>query len=190
MADKEHRARGYPVHMHGIGGLLSRVEANFLYDTPARIGEGFYGDLGTFHGRSSACMAGGMLDNTVKAHIITVDSYDGRGIKGRFRKCLRTPESTRNNLKEKGLDSYVTIVKGVTAEVAKDFQDKEFVFIFIDADHSYKGCKADFEAWSSLVKSGGEVAFHDANKETVNLVVNESGLKRYDIETIAVIVKP
>ena len=189
MADKEHRARGYPIHMHGIGGLISRVEANFLYDAPARIGEGFYGDLGTFHGRSSACMAGGMLDNNVKAHIITVDSYDGRGVSSRFR-TTRTPEETKENLEKKGLSSYVTIINGRSAEAAKDFQDKEFVFVFIDADHSYEGCKADFEAWSPLVRSGGEIAFHDANKETVNRVVEESGWKRYDIETIAVITKP
>lgn len=190
MADKEHRAKGYPKIMHGVGGLLSRVEANFLYDTPARVGAGFYGDIGTFHGRSAVCMAGGMVDNNVKGHIITVDSYQKRGMSSRFLKCLRTPEKVRATLEERELAFYVTIVKGLSAEVAKDFQDKEFVFLFIDADHSYAGCKADFEAWSPLVQSGKEIAFHDANKDTVNRVVNESGWKRYDIETIAVITKP
>jgi predicted O-methyltransferase YrrM len=33
--------------------------------------------------------------------------------------------------------------------------------LFIDGDHSYKGCREDFEMYSKLVKPGGIVAFHD-----------------------------
>lgn len=37
----------------------------------------------------------------------------------------------------------------------------EIDFLFIDGDHTYQGVKADFEAYSSLVKKGGWIAFHD-----------------------------
>lgn len=40
-------------------------------------------------------------------------------------------------------------------------EPEEFDFLFIDADHSYDGVKADFELWYPRVKSGGIVAFHD-----------------------------
>src|SRR5205085_9029904 len=33
--------------------------------------------------------------------------------------------------------------------------------LFIDGDHRYEGVKADFEAYSPLVRPGGLVAFHD-----------------------------
>ena len=33
--------------------------------------------------------------------------------------------------------------------------------MFIDADHSYKAAKQDFEMYSPLVKKGGIVGFHD-----------------------------
>jgi predicted O-methyltransferase YrrM len=33
--------------------------------------------------------------------------------------------------------------------------------VFIDGDHSYKGCKEDIEAWWPLVKTGGYLSGHD-----------------------------
>ncbi len=33
--------------------------------------------------------------------------------------------------------------------------------LFIDGDHTYEGVKKDFELYSSLVKVGGIIAFHD-----------------------------
>lgn len=34
-------------------------------------------------------------------------------------------------------------------------------FVFIDADHSYEGCKADIETWALKVKPGGWIGGHD-----------------------------
>lgn len=34
-------------------------------------------------------------------------------------------------------------------------------FLFIDGDHTYEGVKKDFEMYSSLVRQGGIIAFHD-----------------------------
>jgi predicted O-methyltransferase YrrM len=34
-------------------------------------------------------------------------------------------------------------------------------FLFIDGDHRYEGVKADFEAYSPLVRAGGLIGFHD-----------------------------
>jgi len=34
-------------------------------------------------------------------------------------------------------------------------------FLFIDGDHTYEGVKRDFKMYSSLVKKGGIIAFHD-----------------------------
>ena len=133
-----------------------------------------------------------MLDNDVKGHVITVDAYiKTKRLSNKYRDLLKAPDEVRQSLKEKGLSAYVTVVKGMSVEVAADYKDKEFVFIFIDADHSYKECKADFEAWSPLVLSGGEIAFHDTNQPEVNQVVEESGWEVVNtIRTIKVIKKP
>lgn len=34
-------------------------------------------------------------------------------------------------------------------------------YLFVDADHTYSGVQQDFQMYSSLVRSGGIVAFHD-----------------------------
>ncbi len=187
--------KGYPKIMHGISGHLSRIEANWLFDTSKRLGSGLYGELGTFRGRSAICLAGGMKEHNIDAHLITIDSFDNRNMsKGKSTSapqgCDARESLVLDNLKEKGVESYVTVIRSLTVPAAADFRDQFFDFLFIDADHSYEGCKADFEAWKHLVVTGGEIAFHDAHKETVNRVVRESGWERYDVDTIAVITKP
>ena len=37
----------------------------------------------------------------------------------------------------------------------------EIDFLFIDADHSIGGCKRDFIGYSSFIRPGGYIAFHD-----------------------------
>lgn len=55
----------------------------------------------------------------------------------------------------------VKIVRSDTVEAAKDVPDGSLDFVFIDADHSYRGCKRDIEAWSSKVRRGGMISGHD-----------------------------
>ena len=43
---------------------------------------------------------------------------------------------------------------------AKDYE-RQFDLVFIDGDHSYKGCKEDILAWMPLVKLGGWLSGHD-----------------------------
>ena len=155
--------RPYPVIMHGVPGHLSRAEANFLYDVSARLGPGQYAELGTYCGRSTVCIAGGMKDFSVEAHLITVDAYSGIAMTPEVLVpySQRDPILVKQRFEDKGVGSYITQVIGLTSDVVHEFKDTEFNFIFIDANHSYKAAKADFEQWGLLVKSGGEIAFHD-----------------------------
>jgi predicted O-methyltransferase YrrM len=49
---------------------------------------------------------------------------------------------------------------GSSQDVALAWQDKADL-IFIDADHSYEGCKADIESWRVHLKAGGILCGHD-----------------------------
>jgi len=46
-------------------------------------------------------------------------------------------------------------------EVKRILDDDKVDFLFIDGDHTYEGVKKDFKMYSSLVRKGGIIAFHD-----------------------------
>jgi cephalosporin hydroxylase len=50
----------------------------------------------------------------------------------------------------------------------------EVDFLFVDGDHTYDGVKQDFQMYSSLIRKGGIVAFHDIVKhdQTTNCEVH------------------
>lgn len=49
-----------------------------------------------------------------------------------------------------------------TFEMANQrFGGQPIDFLFIDADHTYEGAKRDWEMYSSMVRPGGIIAFHD-----------------------------
>lgn len=51
--------------------------------------------------------------------------------------------------------SFAKIMRMYTVDAAKFFPDGYFDLIYIDADHTYEGCKADLEAWWPKMKKGG-----------------------------------
>lgn len=53
------------------------------------------------------------------------------------------------------------ILRKSSVDAAKDMPDASLDFVFIDADHSYEGCRQDIEAWLPKLKSGGLLSGHD-----------------------------
>ena len=53
------------------------------------------------------------------------------------------------------------VIRGFSAEAANEFSDGSLDVVFVDADHSYAGCKADIEAWYPKMVSGGIFCGHD-----------------------------
>lgn len=45
--------------------------------------------------------------------------------------------------------------------VSSLLEGQEIDFLFIDGDHTYEGVSADYMAYTSFVRSGGLIAFHD-----------------------------
>lgn len=66
-----------------------------------------------------------------------------------------------------------TIIKGWTVEVAAQVDDASLDFVFIDADHSEKGVRADIAAWGPKIKPGGWMLGHDISWEGVRAAVSD-----------------
>lgn len=55
----------------------------------------------------------------------------------------------------------VRLIKGISWEVASQFEDESLDFVFIDADHAFESVTKDLDAWWPKVKKGGIMAGHD-----------------------------
>ena len=59
-----------------------------------------------------------------------------------------------------GLEDWIRAIDAPSQEAVKQW-DGPIRLLFIDGDHSYEGCRRDFELWSPFVVPGGIIAFHD-----------------------------
>lgn len=58
-------------------------------------------------------------------------------------------------------DSRITILKGLSWEMADNIANGSLDFAFIDADHSYDSVMKDIEVWYPKVREGGLFCGHD-----------------------------
>jgi cephalosporin hydroxylase len=62
-------------------------------------------------------------------------------------------------------------------------------FLWIDGDHTYEGCKADYENYSPLVVPGGLIGIHDYNMPDVRRFVDtlpDKKIINYGLGTVLV----
>jgi predicted O-methyltransferase YrrM len=120
---------------------------------------GIYADLGVLSGTSYKLL----YENCNPKLLIGIDIFEDTGI---------TTETDGQNSEfykniEDAMYAYIAdkpncrLIKGRTAEVASQFEDNFFDYIYIDADHSYEGVKKDLNAYWPKVKPGGILGGHD-----------------------------
>jgi len=185
----------HPKITNGVGGLLNRGESNYLNQIASRAGDGVYVDLGTYRGSSAISIADGIRTAGVSAWVATFDTFDRRALTRKFRKDVNDdPKAVvEAAIVERQLEDYIKVYTSETAAgvlcLNKCGVDMFVKFMFLDADHSYEGTKADWEAWNPYLMDEAEVAFHDSNLEGVRRVIDElDGWEQVDeVMTIAVV---
>ena len=70
-------------------------------------------------------------------------------------------------MKKRKVFNKIKIKRGYSFEFSKEVGPLDF--LFIDGDHTIKGCKQDYDLYSKKVKRGGYIAFHDYDKNRPNL---------------------
>lgn len=67
----------------------------------------------------------------------------------------------------------ITILKGISWEMAERVKDNSLDFIFIDADHAYESVVKDIQAWTPKLKPNGMISGHDTHFVGVLQAINE-----------------
>lgn len=172
----QYAADGCTITVHGSGLLpdIARDMASVM--TPAqqraqeilsRVCAGARGaEIGVFAGDLSRELL--KLDPDLR--LVMVDSWEGAGAayqghSGDWHAGLTQPMQEgfydRALQRVKFAGERAHIVRKRSDAAALDFPDGSLDFVFIDADHSYEGCKADIEGWRHKVRPGGWLGGHD-----------------------------
>jgi predicted O-methyltransferase YrrM len=128
-------------------------------------------EVGSWMGASTCFIAGGLKGDGAK--IYAVDNFQGLST------CGEDSTWYRRHFQRLGTNSTLQIFQANFAALGFSSRSEPVVsdslaaaqqlsplrgavdFIFIDGDHSYAACRADIEAWTPMVKTGGVIAFHD-----------------------------
>jgi predicted O-methyltransferase YrrM len=145
-------------------GFLLSEDVEFLLELS--IGASLAVDLGTCAGKSAY-----VLSQTA-ARVITVDLFErfesipNEGSRAHYAKVFEDVRHTFDTVKTfLSQRPNIEVVQAFTHEHATTQSDLSVDLLFIDADHSYKGVKRDFDAWFPKVKNGGVICFHDYNTD-------------------------
>jgi predicted O-methyltransferase YrrM len=145
------------------GGAAQRGDAILR-----RVGKGARGvEVGVFRG----VLSGYLLRHGV-SRLFMVDNWLPAGQQPeRYRDTrdycsgLSVEEASANRAFAEGVAARsagrATIIARPSLKAASLINDRSMDFVFIDADHSYAGVKADLAAWVPKVRPGGWICGHD-----------------------------
>lgn len=126
---------------------------------------GIFVEVGAWKGRSAAYMAVEIANSGKNIALHTVDWFKGSDEPAHHSdpdvRAGRLLEVFTKNIKP--VRQYVTAHVMVSVAAAAQFEDDSLDFVFLDADHTYEGVKADILAWLPKVKPGGMLAGDDYN---------------------------
>lgn len=122
-------------------------------------------ELGAWKGLTT-CYLAAACRSRGNGHVYAVDTFEGTREHGtQYASIDRYGGSTlaafERMMERTDSRTFASPLVGLTTEVAATYPGEPLAFLLIDADHSYDGVKADFDAWFPLVAPGGTIAFHD-----------------------------
>ena len=75
---------------------------------------------------------------------------------------------TKERLKE--YNNY-QIIRDISSNAVKQFQDNSLDFVYIDGDHCYEAVKTDLNIWYPKVRKGGILCGHDYHPDMPQVII-------------------
>lgn len=143
-------------------GFLGENEIRFLgilaACTPAT---GAIVEIGSFKGKSTVLLAT-IAKKYGLGPVVAIDPHQGLSYLGpEAPQQSPTFDEFLGNVRSAGLQANVEVQRAYSRDVAKTWS-RPIRLLWIDGDHSYKGCQEDFDLFSPFLADGAVVAFHDA----------------------------
>lgn len=131
-------------------------------------------EIGTYQGASAVALGEGSRNGN-KAHVYSIDPHDLPGERTTTGKgplpanpvdytdpAIR--RAAQRNIRDAGLDSIVTLIRGFSTDVAAEWPQEEPVgLLFIDGDHRQSAVRRDYAAWEPHLAETAYIAWDDYN---------------------------
>ncbi len=163
-------------------GSVGPQTARYLYELVLETKPRLVFEIGAYLGFSTLHIAKGLKEN-------------GFGYLVSFDLITAWAEAT---IREAGLSGHVRFMQGFSDVTARHYAattgDTEADILFIDGDHTRRGCVRDFNTLQGYVRTGGHVIFHDIFPEMcgwkgprfvieqLGRVGSDEAFARFDIE--------
>ena len=127
-------------------------------------------EIGVCYGQSSVFMGVEIINQKKNIKLNLVDSWDENFEKGMYDSFMNTILPIKQEMGDK-----LNIIRDLSVNASKRFNDNSLDAVFIDADHSYEAVKLDIQNWMPKVRKGGILAGHDYNSAWPGVIraVNE-----------------
>jgi hypothetical protein len=143
-----------------IGGWLTEKEGLYLYNLTSKLSEnGVVVEIGSWKGRSTICLGKG-AKNIPGVKVYAIDPHTGSSEHLRWFGKVNTFPVFQENVKNASLESIVYPIKLTSKEALNNFKDS-IDFLFIDGAHDFQNVNFDYKNWTSKLKIGGILGFHD-----------------------------
>jgi predicted O-methyltransferase YrrM len=135
-----------------MGGINWFDYDSFYKEMVDRFNSGsHFVEVGCHVGRSSSFMAVEIINSGKDIRLDCVDWWNDEAVFNEF----------KNNIEP--VKHRINIVKEISWDAAKLYEDGVLDFVFIDASHDFRSVYKDIKAWKPKVRIGGILAGHDYN---------------------------